>query len=204
MQALPAVQAGTDIATAASHEVTSAVVDQSNYQASYQAFRVGSAWYYTGFDEASELVEPLSATWLPNTPQWFVGLAHLSGYVVPVVDWASNSGATAMGTPSGAAASHPAPLFHLLFGRSQQRIAVAIHTLPFTVTTYLPPQGILSGDIDILPDYFAPLVDAILPWNDVTHTAQGSLALKGIQPPSVLYHLSNAMLAQWFARQLQD
>ncbi len=163
--------------------------------ATYQAFRVGSVWCYTGFDEATELVDPLETTWLPNTPTWFKGLAHLNGYVVPVVDWASDVGAQ---NPNG---NPQKPLFHLLFGRQQQRIAIGVHTLPFTVTTASLPQPLVPSDAHALPIVLANTVDAVLPWNQMRHTAQGSSALgSGDELPQVLHHLSGVLLAEWFSR----
>lgn len=171
--------------------------------ATYQAFRVASVWCYTGFDEASELVDPLAATWLPNTPAWLVGLAHLNGYVVPVIDWLPSPPENG----HSPAESAQKPLFHLLFGRQQQRLAVAIHTLPFTVTAVAQAQSPLQSDqlshLQAIAPALAQVVDTVLPWSQVGHTAQGSVALGfGAQMPQVLHHLNAAMLADWFARNL--
>ncbi len=165
----------------------------------YQAFRIASLWCYTGFDEASELVEPLAASWLPNTPPWFKGLAHLNGYVVPVVDWVADPQQAGLAEDR---AEHK-PLFHLLFGRQQQRIAIAIHTLPFTVTAPTQAQSLSQADMQALPAVFTQLVDAVLSWDQISHTAQGSLALAaGGQHPRMLHHLSGKLLADWFSASL--
>jgi CheW-like domain len=195
------VQAALTVST--SSQLAQAAAQVATAAATYQAFRVASVWCYTGFDEASELVDPLAATWLPNTPAWFMGLAHLNGYVVPVIDWAPSL----LENGNSQAGSVQKPLFHLLFGRRQQRLAVAIHTLPFTVTVAIPAQAPLRGDqsshLQALTPALAQVVDAALPWSQVSHTAQGSVALaSGAQMPQVLHHLSAVLLADWFARNL--
>jgi hypothetical protein len=157
----------------------------------FQAFRLGSLWCYTGFDEASELVSPLKANWVPNTPPWFKGLAQLNGYVVPVID-------LTLADAQVDSADQAPPLFHLLFGRLQQRIAVAIHSLPFTVTATLRAQPVPLA----LPLAFARIVDSVLLWSDVAHTA-GSASLKADgQTPQHLHHLNGALLENWFSHTL--
>jgi chemotaxis signal transduction protein len=158
----------------------------------FQAFRVGALWCYTGFDEASELVEPLTPAWLPNTPAWFKGLAHLNGYVVPVIDLVHAAKPVA-----GAAddQSQQKPLFHILFGRQQQRLAVAIHSLPFTVTSHAKAQPVPSD----LTSVWSEIVDEVLPWTSVSHTAGSSVGQDSQVQPDRLHHLNGVLLERWFA-----
>jgi chemotaxis signal transduction protein len=189
----------------------------------YQAFRIGRHWFFTGFDEASELVDPMPVAWIPNTPSWFVGLGHSHGYIIPVVDFTQASDGSADGsvnpaTSAGSSSQRTAPMFYLLMGLAQQRLGLAIHSLPFTVAVSTALSAAVNTAAPVvtadapaagpyppvhgLPAALQVLVDYQIRWSDIA-TAPGARAAMGTdQPPTHLHHLSGTLLADWFASAL--
>jgi chemotaxis signal transduction protein len=55
---------------------------------SRQGFRIGELYLMIRYDEGSELSEIPSIHKLPNTPDWFRGIANLHGKLIPVFDLA--------------------------------------------------------------------------------------------------------------------
>ena len=165
---------------------------------SKQLFRIGNHWCFTGFDEASELVNPLTAFWLPNTAQWCLGLANLNSYLVPVVDFLQ-----AIDAPDGPdmpARRVEAPRFHLIFGGGTQRIAVAIDSLPFTIAV---PEEQARLALE-LPGVWGHVIDFSIPWSHASNSLHASAnVLAGAAVPEFVHHLSSARMAQWFSGALQ-
>lgn len=169
---------------------------------SRQLFRIGNCWCFTGFDEASELVNPLTAFWLPNTAHWCLGLANLNSYLVPVVDFLQDGDLpnSTDNRTDFAAKRLAAPRFHLIFGGGTQRLAVAIDSLPFTIAV----PGEQSHLALELPGVWRQVIDFSLPWQRVSDSLHASAnVLAGATAPEFVHHLSGARLAQWFADAVQ-
>lgn len=166
---------------------------------SKQLFRIGNYWCFTGFDEASELVNPLTAFGLPNAASWCLGIANLNSYLVPVVDFLQAVG------DSGSAESEvkrmEAPRFHLIFGGGTQRLAVAIDSLPFTIAA---PKEHTPLALE-LPGVWGQVSDFSLLWSSVSNSLHASANVLdgGSAAPEFVHHLSGARLAQWFSGAVQ-
>lgn len=165
---------------------------------SKQLFRIGNHWCFTGFDEASELVNPLTAFWLPNTAQWCLGLANLNSFLVPVIDFLQAIDGS--NTSDSFAKRLQAPRFHLIFGTGTQRMAVAIDSLPFTIAVS-KEQARLALE---LPSIWVDVIDFSIPWSHASNSLHASAnVLAGAAAPEFVHHLSGARMAQWFSGALQ-
>lgn len=110
-----------------------------------QGFSIGPLNFLTAYDRASELSEMVPIYPLPNTAQWFRGLATLHGNLVPVIDVANLLRVEREVTSKS---------FMLVLGHGESAVAVLIDGLP----KRLKLDASAAETPPALPDLIAPFV----------------------------------------------
>jgi twitching motility protein PilI len=78
--------------THASSNAASVVRSSERAQEARQGFRIGELALMVRYEDGSELTEMPPLYRLPNTPEWFTGVANLHGLLVPVFDLGAFAG----------------------------------------------------------------------------------------------------------------
>ncbi|MBC5768040.1 chemotaxis protein CheW [Ramlibacter albus] len=86
-----------------------------------QAFRCGPLRLMVRYEDGSELTEMPPVYKLPNTPEWFLGIANLHGLLVPVFDLARFAGVQA---------PEPQQAYLLVLSHGDDSAGVVIEGLP--------------------------------------------------------------------------
>lgn len=96
--------------------------DQTTLSYARQGFRIGELCLMIAYEDGSELVDIPNIYYIPNVPDWFLGVVNLHGVVIPVVSVANYLDI------SSHTSEHKQRL--LILGHGNEAVGIVIDNLP--------------------------------------------------------------------------